>query len=153
MHTRVLLVDEDEELRGSLTRALRARALGVDAFASADAVLTAVDAGASWNHALISLSLQEMTGAELGEKLRARLPSVELTFSTKGADARVLCHAHALGVVVFEPFGIGPLCERFCRSMRQSGVTTRAVRSAQRERSFTASTPRSGATVATRSAR
>lgn len=127
MPSRVLLVEEDELLKQSIVRALRARGIGVDAYGSATEALQAAQAGATWGRALIDLSLREMDGATLAERLLAHLPELELTFATGGADARVLCHAHALGVVISKPIGLGPLCERFSSAVRRSGVVARAT--------------------------
>ncbi len=122
MRARVLLVENDEALRMSIVRALRARGIGVDAFASPVDALAAVQAGGVWSRALIDLVLPHMDGATLAEKILQHLPEMEVTFATGGTDAAVLCRAHALGVVIWKPIGLGPLCERFGTATQRSGV-------------------------------
>ncbi len=127
MGARVLLVEGDEVLRTSIVRALRARGVGVDAFASPIDALSAVQAGGVWARGLIDLVLPHMDGAALAERLLQHLPELEVTFTTGGTDASVLCRAHALGTVIWKPLGLGPLCERFGTASRRSGVVTRRV--------------------------
>jgi DNA-binding response OmpR family regulator len=129
MGARVLLVENDESLRAAIVRALRARGIGVDAFATSMDALTAVEGGATWRRALIDLVLPDIDGATLAERLMSHLPELEITFATGGTDASVLCRAHALGTVIWKPLGLGPLCERFGTVPRRSGVVARrAVR-------------------------
>jgi CheY-like chemotaxis protein len=125
MGARVLLVEHDEPLRTSIVRALRARGVGVDPFATPSEALAAVEAGGIWTRALIDLSLPEIDGATLAEKLLQYLPELEVTFATGGIDASVLCKAHALGTVIWKPLGLGPLCERFAAIHRASGTFVR----------------------------
>ena len=125
MGARVLLVEHDESLRTSIVRALRARGIGVDAFATAMEALSAVEGGAQWRRALIDLVLPDLDGATLVERVKSHLPELEVTFATGGADASVLCRAHALGTVIWKPLGLGPLCERFGTVSHQSGVQRR----------------------------
>lgn len=125
MGARVLLVEADEELRTSIVRALRARGVGVDAFASPLDALSAVQGGGVWARALIDLVLPHMDGATLAEHLLQHLPELEVTFTTGGTDASVLCRAHGLGMVIWKPLGLGPLCERFGTASRRSGVVAR----------------------------
>lgn len=125
MGARVLLVEHDDALRVSILRALRARGIGVDAFATGTDALSAVAGGAQWGRALIDMVLPDMDGATLAERVLAHLPEIELTFATGGTDAAVLCRASALGTVIWKPLGLGPLCERFGTAARRSGVVTR----------------------------
>lgn len=125
MGARVLLVESDEALRTSIVRALRARGVGVDGFASPLDALSAVQAGGLWSRALIDLVLPHMDGATLATRLLAYLPELEITFATGGTHASVLCRAHGLGTVIWKPLGLGPLCERFGTASRRSGVVTR----------------------------
>ena len=125
MGARVLLVESDEALRASIVRALRARGVGVDAFASPLDALSAVQGGGVWARALIDLVLPHMDGAALAGKLLQHLPELEITFTTGGTEAEVLCREHGLGTVIWKPLGLGPLCERFGTASRRSGVVTR----------------------------
>jgi CheY-like chemotaxis protein len=128
MGARVLLVENDEILRTSIVRALRARGIGVDPFATPTEALAAVEAGGVWMRALIDLSLPEMDGATLAEKILQHVPEMEITFATGGIDAAVLCKAHGLGSVIWKPLGLGPLCERFSAGQRGSGTFVRRGR-------------------------
>jgi DNA-binding response OmpR family regulator len=125
MGARVLLVENDENLRNSIVRALRARGIGVDPFASANEAMAAVEAGGVWTRALIDLALPDMDGATLAERILQHVPEMELTFATGGMDAAVLCKAHGLGTVIWKPLGLGPLCERFSAASRGSGTFER----------------------------
>jgi CheY-like chemotaxis protein len=125
MGARVLLVEHDESLRTSIVRALRARGVGVDPFATPQEALAAVEAGGVWTRALIDLALPDMDGATLAERLLQHLPELDVTFATGGMDAAVLCKAHGLGTVIWKPLGLGPLCERFAAQHRGSGTFMR----------------------------
>jgi DNA-binding response OmpR family regulator len=125
MGTRVLLVENDENLRNSIVRALRARGIGVDPFATAMEAMSAVETGGVWSRALIDLALPDMDGATLAERVLQHIPEMELTFATGGMDAAVLCKAHGLGTVIWKPLGLGPLCERFSAASRGSGTFER----------------------------
>lgn len=128
---RVLLVENEEALRDSIVRALRARGVGVDPFATPREALSAVEGGGVWSRALIDLALPEMDGATLAEKLLQHLPELEITFITGGIDASVLCKAHGLGAVIWKPLGLGPLCERFMVH-RSSGFVSRVGHTSSR---------------------
>ncbi len=125
MGSRVLLVEHEEALRTNIVRALRARGIGVDPFASAGEALAAIEAGGTWSRALIDLALPDMDGATLAEKSLQHLPALEITFATGGMDAEVLCRAHALGKVIWKPLGLGPLCEQLAAAQRESGTFQR----------------------------
>ncbi|MDP3275417.1 MAG: response regulator [Deltaproteobacteria bacterium] len=122
MSNRVLFVESDEILRSSVIRALRARGIGVDAFDTALSALEAVSSGTIWTRALIDLSLPDLDGATLAEQILQYLPEIELTFAAGSTEAAVLCRAHGLGTVLWKPFGLGPLCERFSSQSRGSGT-------------------------------
>jgi CheY-like chemotaxis protein len=130
MGSRVLLVESDEALRTSIVRALRARGIGVDPFATPGEAIAAVEAGGVWLRALIDLALPDMDGATLAERLLQYVPEMEVTFATGGMDAAVLCKAHGLGTVIWKPLGLGPLCERFSAQSRGSGTFLRRGRRA-----------------------
>lgn len=125
MGSRVLLVEHEEALRNNIVRALRARGIGVDPFATALDALGAVEAGGVWSRALIDLALPDMDGATLAEKILQHIPEVDITFATGGVDAGVLCKAHGLGKVIWKPLGLGPLCEQFSSAQRESGTFLR----------------------------
>jgi CheY-like chemotaxis protein len=124
VRTRVLLVEGDETLRVAIVRALRARGIGVDAFASPRDALAAVQGGRVWRRALIDLVLPDMDGATLAEEILKVLPEIEVTFATGGTGAAALCRAHSLGTVIWKPLGLGPLCERFSTAPWRSGAAS-----------------------------
>jgi DNA-binding response OmpR family regulator len=125
MPIRVLVVEPSETLRLPLMRALRARGVGVDAFACAADVLDAVRDGARWTRALVELALPDGDGVNLVEQLRHLTPEIDVSFVTGGADGLLLCRAQALGTILWKPLGLGPLCERFISDTRRSGVIRR----------------------------
>lgn len=133
MAGRVVLVESDEQLRTSIVKALRARGVGVDAFALPSDVLRALERGVHWSRGLFALDLEGIDGATLASKALAYLPELEVIFVTGSADAEVLCRAHALGTVIWKPVGLGLLCERLTTPARRSGVV-RKVREAPAKR-------------------
>lgn len=133
MAGRVVLVESDEQLRMGIVKALRARGVGVDAFALPSDMLRALDRGAVWSRGLFALDLEGMDGATLAATALAHLPELDVIFLTGSADAAVLCRAHALGAVIWKPVGLAMLCERLVAPARRSGVV-RKVREAPAKR-------------------
>lgn len=125
MSSRVLVVEPSEAVRLPLMRALRARGVGVDAFASASDVLDALQTAAPWSRALIEITLPDGDGVSLAERVRLHAPEIDLCFTTGGADGELLCRAQSLGTILWKPLGLGPLCERFISDTRRSGVVRR----------------------------
>ncbi|MDB4928821.1 MAG: Two-component system transcriptional regulator [Myxococcaceae bacterium] len=125
MSSRVLVVEPTEALRLPLMRALRARGVGVDAFATAREVLDSIKDAGNWSRALIELTLPDGDGATLATKVRQHAPDIDLCFVTGGADGELLVRAQSLGTILWKPLGLGPLCERFIADTRRSGVVRR----------------------------
>lgn len=123
--SRVLVVEPLEALRLPLMRALRARGVGVDAFATAGEAVEALKEPATWSRALIELTLPDGDGVALAERVRLHAPEIDVCFVTGGVDGELLCRAHALGTILWKPLGLGPLCERFISDTRRSGVVRR----------------------------
>ena len=122
MAGRVVLVESDEQLRTNIVKALRARGVGVDAFALPSDMLRALERGAVWTRGLFALDLEGTDGATLAATTLAHLPEIDVIFLTGSAEASVLCRAHALGAVIWKPVGLGLLCERLTAPARRSGV-------------------------------
>lgn len=122
MSSRVLLVVNDLGYQGQIVRALRARGIGVDAFDSAEAVMKAFPPRVLWARALITLHLPDNDGVNLGEWLLEKNPKIELNFLSTSTDADTLSRAQRIGTVLWQPIGMGPLCEQFSRNVRSSGV-------------------------------
>lgn len=125
MAGRVVLVERDGELRANIVKSLRARGIGVDAFANPTEVVAALERGAEWSRALIGLDLDGLDGAKLAQTALAHIPELDVIFLTGGVDAEVLCRAHALGAVLWKPIGIGLLCERLATPPSRSGMVRR----------------------------
>jgi len=127
--SRVLVVVPEPSLRENLSRALRARGVGVDACEESTEVYAAVGRGRTWVRAVIALDLAGTDGATLAHDLLQQMPALEITFLTGGTDASVLCRAQAVGTLVWPPFGMGPLCERIAPPVRASGTFARRTTS------------------------
>lgn len=126
MASRVLLIESEEALRSAIVRAMRARGVGVDALDPMEAI-DAVENGAFYERALIDLELHGTNGVAVAEALLEVIPGMEITFAAGGADAQLLCKAHALGVVIWKPLGLGPLCDRFGMPQRRSSTVLKKI--------------------------
>jgi DNA-binding NtrC family response regulator len=78
---RLLIVDDDDQLRETLVRRFQRHGMKVTAADQADAALAHVDS-TRWDVALLDLHMPGMTGIELLEKLKDRQPEVEVLMLT-----------------------------------------------------------------------
>lgn len=122
MSSRILLVVSDLEYQTQIVRALRARGIGVDPFNCATAVKTIDPSRILWSRALIALHLPDDDGTALGSWLVEHSPQMLLNFLCSSTDAETLSRAQTLGTVLWQPIGMGPLCEQFTRTVRPSGL-------------------------------
>ncbi len=122
MSSRILLVVSDLEYQTQIVRALRARGIGVDPFNCATAVRNIEPSRVAWSRALIALHLPDDDGTSLGAWLVEHSPKMLLNFLCSSTNAETLSRAQNLGTVLWQPIGMGPLCEQFTRAVRPSGL-------------------------------
>lgn len=109
----VFIVDDDEDIRSSLSRALRTRGYGVQAFASAQAFL---DSGAFEEPGclILDFGMPEMSGLELQRLLVSRGRAIPIIFITGHGGVSEAVEAMKYGAVDFleKPFRQETLIKR-----------------------------------------
>src|SRR5262245_13432227 len=101
----VVIVDDDDQLRGALRGLLKASGLDVRAFASAEEFLNSQDHG----HAaclIADIRMPGMSGLDLRARLTAEQIRIPTIFITAHGDARMRMQAMRAGAVEFleKPF-------------------------------------------------
>jgi two-component system, OmpR family, KDP operon response regulator KdpE len=120
---RVLLVEDDRELRATLQQALEVEGYAVQAAASA------ADAGALLQHAaqpfalvLLDLGLPDADGSTLLERLRQRPGPPVIVISARGAEGdKVRLLDRGADDYLVKPFSIGELLARMRVALRHRG--------------------------------
>lgn len=101
----VILVEDDEGLRGALGRVLRASGFEAQAYASAEAALA--DRDLDWPDGLVvDLNLPAMSGLDLVDRLRQRgvkAPAVVIT-ANDGARVRAEVRRRGIEHLLAKPF-------------------------------------------------
>lgn len=124
MSTRVLLIEDDRELRATLRQALEVEGYAVQAAASA------ADALALWRHAgaepfaivLLDLGLPDADGATLLATLRQRGDTAVLVVSARGAEGdKVALLDQGADDYLVKPFSVGELLARLRVALRHRG--------------------------------
>lgn len=117
---RVLLVDDDPGVRRALTRLLRSAGLEVESFASADALLPAVD-GNRPSCVVVDLRMPGLNGLELQDELARRGLELPLLFISGQADVTSSVRAMKGGAVDFleKPVADDALIEAVSRALRR----------------------------------
>lgn len=100
----VLLVEDDEDLRGALALVLRARELKVREAADAAEALEAI-ADDTFDAVVTDLGLPDVSGPELLRRLRERAPSARLVVLTghSGESLEEACRGAGADVVLTKP--------------------------------------------------
>jgi PAS domain S-box-containing protein len=91
---RVLLVDDDDQVRYATKRALESWGAGVVEFANPLDALSAATAGTPFDVALLDVNMPELSGPELASRLRERLGSVPVVLVT-GASGELIPQSEA----------------------------------------------------------
>lgn len=117
----VYLVDDDDGMRQSLDFLLRSAGFQVESFASGDELLAVKD----WAHPsclILDLRLEEMSGLELRDQLRARGCSLPTIMISGRAEIPEVVAALKQGVLDFlgKPFRDQELIEKAREAIRQS---------------------------------
>ncbi len=107
---RLLIVDDDEELRGSLASRFKALGLAVTAATSAEEALAAA-ANARYDVALLDLHLPGMDGMELLARLKELQPEVEALMLTAHSSIETAVQAMKKGAYDYltKPFRLADL--------------------------------------------
>lgn len=130
MSDRVLLVEDDRELRSTLRQALEVEGYAVQAAASA------ADALAQWRHAgaepftivLLDLGLPDADGASLLATLRERGDTAVIVVSARGGEGdKVALLDQGADDYLVKPFSIGELLARMRVALRHRGREVRAA--------------------------
>ena len=109
----VFVVDDDQDIRTSLTRALRQRGFEVEAFESAKAFLSGFD-GSRSACLVLDYGMPDVNGLELQEELNTRGWPLAIVFITGHGGVRESVQAMKSGAVDFleKPFRQSELVER-----------------------------------------
>ena len=109
----VFVVDDDQDIRTSLTRALRQRGFEVEAFESARAFLSGFD-GSRSACLVLDYGMPDVNGLELQEELNTRGWPLAIVFITGHGGVRESVQAMKSGAVDFleKPFRQSELVER-----------------------------------------
>ena len=109
----VFVVDDDQDIRTSLTRALRQRGFEVEAFESAKAFLSGFD-GSRSACLVLDYGMPDVNGLELQEELNSRGWPLAIVFITGHGGVRESVQAMKSGAVDFleKPFRQSELVER-----------------------------------------
>lgn len=104
---RLLFVDDDADIRTIVSLALGLDpTIALIAVATADEALAALDAGTSFDAALLDVSMPTMDGPALLAALRAVVPGLPVIFMTAHSRERELAALQAVGAdgVIVKPF-------------------------------------------------
>jgi FixJ family two-component response regulator len=124
------LVDDDVEIRHSLSMLLRSMAMEVHTYASADDFLSGFrGAGDRPTVLLLDVRMPGMSGMTLLEQLRREHPSLPIILITGHGDIDMAVRAMKLGAMDFitKPFSAQSLLDRIQEVLRQSAHTTTAT--------------------------
>ncbi len=108
----VLLVEDDDDLRGALALVLRARHLSVEEAADAAEAFEAM-ASDGFDAVVTDLGLPDVSGPELLRRLRDRSPSARLVVLTghSGESLEATCRSAGADVVLTKPVSVDRLAE------------------------------------------
>ena len=100
---RVLVVDDDDDVRQIIATLLRARGYRVETVVSGDAALAALREG-PFDLAILDLAMPDMNGIDAARIVRSRWPDLPILFITGHADAARLHGDFAEDAVLQKPF-------------------------------------------------
>jgi len=116
---RVYVVDDEPDLRTSLSYALEAAGYRSEGFASAEAFLAAVDPATAEGCAIIDLRLPGMNGVELAEQMVRRGTRLRMIIVTAFGQLATAVRAFQTGVLDFieKPFEPGEIVQAVARAL------------------------------------
>ncbi|WP_298835675.1 response regulator [uncultured Roseobacter sp.] len=129
----VFIVDDDEDIRSSLTRSLSKRGFVVETFDSAQAFLDAYEPGLS-GCIILDYGMIGMNGLELQQKLVTEGRALPIVFITGHGGVPESVQAMKAGAVDFleKPFRTDTLVERIRQALKISAATSETRKKALR---------------------
>ncbi|HWT13148.1 MAG TPA: PAS domain S-box protein [Allosphingosinicella sp.] len=119
---RIMVIDDDADVRFFLTELLEAEGHEVDAFARPEAALDGLN-GSAPDLALIDFAMPGMNGAQLARELRRRRPDLPIAFVTGYAESEQLEGALGADVPVLrKPFGIDEIVSLVASALEKAGA-------------------------------
>jgi len=118
---RILLVEDDDAVRAVIARILRGEGYKViEADSAGDAVLLAEDVGDQLDLLLTDVVMPRMSGLELADRLRRRLPSLRLLFMSGFAPRALARDGYSVPGVPFlaKPFAPEALIAAVAKALR-----------------------------------
>ena len=117
---RIMVVDDDPEVRTFLTELLEEQGHEVEAIDRPEAAIRALDKGAP-DLALIDFAMPSMNGAQLAQAMRELHPDLPIAFVTGYAESENLEGALGADVPVLrKPFGIGEIAALLAQTVRRA---------------------------------
>jgi two-component system response regulator FixJ len=134
----VYVVDDDDEVRGSLEMLLRSSGYRVQSFASARAFLAA-GIGAKGGCALIDVRMPDMDGLALQREINRTIPGLPVTIMTGHGDVPMAVQAMKDGAVDFveKPFEQSVLLAALKSALARHGKAARGAPDASAQKSLT----------------
>jgi CheY-like chemotaxis protein len=113
---KVLLVDDDEDVRFLVTRMLKAADLQVQAVAGGEEALASLQSGAVPDLIILDQNMPRMNGIQTMEKVRALYPEVPILISSGQPDIEEwACFKQANVAVIPKPFEMEELLAKLAR--------------------------------------
>jgi two-component system response regulator FixJ len=141
----VHVVDDNEDMRRSLTLLLRTVAIETKCHASADSLVEAINAGPTQGDAvLLDVRLPGISGISLLERLRRDHPGIPVIMISGYGDVDTAVHAMKLGAVDFitKPFSGQALLERLQTALRQTRGQADRISTSEAVRRLASLSPR-----------
>jgi len=122
---RVLVIDDDEDVRRTVAASLDALGYRVAEAADGAAGLAAVDAGPP-DLVVVDFAMPDMNGAEVAAAIRERHPSLPIVFASGYSNTAAIEAAVGRDAPVLrKPFRIDELQDAVARSLRRDGASAR----------------------------
>ncbi|MCX7383446.1 MAG: response regulator, partial [Alphaproteobacteria bacterium] len=114
---RVLLVDDDNEVRATTELVLQAIGYVVIAAASGAEALTLIEDGTAVDLLVTDVVMPEMSGADLASEVRSRLPALPIIFISGYADPAAVSGRKTLQPLIRKPFRAVDLAQALEQSL------------------------------------
>ena len=121
---RILLVDDDAQVRSVASAILHEAGCEVIEAATGFAALDLVDGGAQVDLALLDFAMPALNGGEAAQLLRDRQPALPVILMSGYADAEALARVWS-GPLLHKPFSASELALQISRALTEAGQTVR----------------------------
>ena len=121
---RILLVDDDAQVRSVAYAILREAGCEVIEAATGFAALDLVDGGAEVDLALLDFAMPALNGGEAAQLLRDRRPALPVILMSGYADAETLAKVWS-GPLLHKPFSAAQLARQISHALAEAGQTVR----------------------------